>query len=316
MSLTRYALRRLLLGVVQVVAVATLVFVLTEALPGDAAVVLAGDIPDEERISRLREALELDRPAVERWAGWLAGLAGGDLGGSLVSGRPVAGVLAAGLPPTLVLAGLTLLLLVPVSVGAGVAAAVWQGGLLDRVLTTVTVGLYAIPEFALGVVLVALFAVRLGWFPPTAVGAPANLLEQPALLVLPLVVLLARPVCSISRLVRAGMIDALGSGYVAHARRLGLSLWRVRLAHALPNALAPAAQQLARTADWLLGGVIVVESVFVIPGLGTLLNDSVAARDVPVIQALCVLFAATTVAANLAADLASYRLAPAAAGTR
>ncbi|MFB4276657.1 ABC transporter permease [Nonomuraea sp. MTCD27] len=313
MNLTRYALRRLLLGAVQVVAVATLVFVLTEALPGDAAVVLAGDIPDEERIAQLRHALELDRPAVERWADWLAGLARGDLGVSLVSGRPVAEVLAGGLPPTLVLAGTTLLLLVPLSVGAGVIAAVRHGRLLDRVLTTVTVGLYSIPEFALGVVLVALFAVRLGWFPPTAVGAPPNLLEQPALLVLPLVVLLARPVCSISRLVRAGMIDALASGYVAHARRLGLPSWRVRLTHALPNALAPGVQQLARTTDWLLGGVIVVESVFVIPGLGTLLNDSVAARDIPVIQALCVLFATTTVAVNLAADLGAYRLVPAGA---
>ncbi|MGN9843136.1 ABC transporter permease [Nonomuraea sp. H19] len=310
MSLARYALRRLLLGAAQVVAVATLVFALTEALPGDAAVVLAGDIPDEERINQLRHALELDRPAVERWAGWLAGLARGDLGASLVSGRPVSGVLADGLPPTLVLAGLTLVLLVPISVAAGVVAAVREGGLLDRALTTVTVGLYSIPEFALGVVLVAVFAVRLGWFPPTAVGAPPNLLQQPVLLVLPLVVLLARPVCSISRLVRAGMIDALASGYVAHARRLGLPLWRVRLAHALPNALLPGVQQLARTTDWLLGGVIVVESVFVIPGLGTLLNDSVAARDLPVIQALCVLFATTTVVVNLVADLAAYRLAP------
>ncbi|TMR94477.1 ABC transporter permease [Nonomuraea basaltis] len=309
-NLASYALRRLLLGAAQVVAVATLVFALTEALPGDAAVVLAGDIPDEERIAQLRNALELDRPAAERWAGWLAGLARGDLGVSLLSGRPVSGVLADGLPPTLVLAGLTLLLLVPISVGAGVIAAVRQGGRLDRALTTVTVGLYSIPEFALGVVLVAVFAVRLGWFPPTAVGAPPNLLQQPALLVLPLAVLLARPVCSISRLVRAGMIDALASGYVAHARRLGLSHRRVLLTHALPNALAPGAQQLARTTDWLLGGVIVVESVFVIPGLGTLLNDSVAARDIPVVQALCVLFAATTVVVNLAADLAAYRLAP------
>jgi peptide/nickel transport system permease protein len=308
--LARYALRRLLLGVAQVVAVATLVFALTEALPGDAAVVLAGDIPDEERIAQIRSALELDRPAVERWAGWLTGLARGDLGASLVSGRPVSGVLADGLPPTLVLAGLTLVLLVPISVAAGVAAAVRQGGLLDRALTTVTVALYSIPEFALGVVLVAVFAVRLGWFPPTAVGAPANLLQQPALLVLPVAVLLARPVCSISRLVRAGMIDALGSGYVAHARRMGLSGRRVLLTHALPNALAPGVQQLARTTDWLLGGVIVVESVFVIPGLGTLLNDSVAARDIPVIQALCVLFGTTTVVVNLVADLTAYRLTP------
>ncbi|MCG5218556.1 ABC transporter permease [Streptosporangium sp. KLBMP 9127] len=314
--MTRYTLRRLLLGLAQIVAVATLVFALTEALPGDAAVVLAGDIPDEERIAQLRHALELDRPAVERWAGWLLGLFGGDLGVSLVSGRPVAELLASSLLPSLLLATATLLALVPISVVAGVVAATREGGLLDRTLTAVTVGLYSIPEFALGVVLVAVFAVGLGWFPPTAVGAGPDLLDQPALLVLPVVVLLARPICSLSRLIRAGMIDALGSGYVRHALRLGLSPRRVRLAHALPNALAPGVQQLARTTDWLLGGVIVVEAVFVIPGLGTVLTDSVAARDIPVIQGLCVLFAGTTILVNLAADLTTFRLTPGAAGTQ
>ncbi|MBB5956825.1 peptide/nickel transport system permease protein [Saccharothrix tamanrassetensis] len=308
MSLRRYAVRRLAIGAVQVLAVVTVVFLLVQALPGDAAVALAGDNPDPRRIGEIRAAMGLDRPALDRFGSWLWGLAHGDLGVSLVSGRPVVAFLLDGLGPTLVLAVLALVLLVPLSVLLGVVAALREGGVVDRITTAITVGLHSIPEFALAVVLIALFGVHLRWLPPTAVGA--DLLAQPAVLVLPLVVLLARPVCSISRLVRAGMIDALASDHVRHARRLGIGAQRIRFAHALPNALAPAVQQVARTTDWLLGGVIVVEAVFVVPGLGTILVDAVAARDLPVVQGLAVVFAVTTVLVNLVADLIGFRLAP------
>ncbi|MFC7616278.1 ABC transporter permease [Actinokineospora soli] len=237
MSLTRYALRRLLFGVAQVLAVVTAVFLMVHALPGDAAVALAGDDPNPERVEVIRRALGLDRPVLERFGEWLLGLARLDFGASVVSGRPVADTLAAALGPTAVLAVLTLVLLVPLAVLVGVASAVREGGPLDRALTSVTVGLHSIPEFALAVVLVAVFGVGLGWLPPTAVGV--DVLAEPAVLVLPLVVLMARPLCSISRLVRAGMVDALASDYVSHARRLGVPATRVRFAHALPNALAP-----------------------------------------------------------------------------
>jgi peptide/nickel transport system permease protein len=307
-SLRRYALRRLAIGVIQVLAVVTVVFLLVQALPGDAAVALAGDNPDPRRIEEIRVAMGLDRPAPDRFGSWLWGLAHGDFGVSLFSGRPVAEFLHDGLGPTLVLALLALVLLIPLSVLLGVLAALREGGLLDRVVTTVTVGLHSIPEFALAVVLIAVFGVQLRWLPPTAVGA--DLLASPAVLVLPLVVLVARPLCSISRLVRAGMIDALASDHVRHALRLGIGVTRVRFAHALPSALAPAVQQVARTVDWLLGGVIVVEAVFVIPGLGTILVDAVAGRDLPVVQGLAVVFAVTTVVVNLIADLVVFRLAP------
>lgn len=310
MSPARYAARRLILGVLQILVAATAVFVLTEALPGDAAVVRAGDLPDPARIARIRAELQLDRPAAERYADWLAGLLRGDLGGSSASGRPVARIIADGLTPTALLAAVTLLVLVPAAVLLGMVAAARAGGLLDRALTTLGIALYAIPEFALAIVLVAVFALHLGWLPPTAVGVGPDLLADPAVLVLPFAVLLARPLCSVGRLVRAGMLDALRTEHVRHALRLGIAPRRVRTLHALPGALAPVAQQLARTTDWLLGGVIVVEAVFVIPGLGTALVDAVAARDVPVIQGLAVLFAATTVTVNLLADLAAFRLAP------
>lgn len=309
-GLRSFVVRRLLLGAGQTAAVVLLVFALTEALPGDAAVALAGDRPDPERIAAIREAMHLDRPAHERLAAWAGGLLHGDFGRSLVTGRPVSGYLAEGLGPTLLLAALTVVLLVPVAVGLGVLAARREGGRADRLISSLTLGVYAVPEFAFGVLLVFVFALRLGWLPPTAVGYGADLAAHPAALVLPVAVLLARPVCSLSRLVRAGMIDALASPYVAQARRYGIGAARIRYAHALPNAVAPATQQLARTVDWLLGGVIVVEALFVIPGLGTVLLNAVAARDIPVVQGLAVLFGVVTVVLNLGADLVTHRLAP------
>ncbi|MGV9557819.1 ABC transporter permease [Streptomyces sp. NPDC003522] len=305
-----FVARRLLLGVAQTAAVVLLVFALTEALPGDAAVALAGDQPDPARVAAIREAMDLDRPAYARLADWAAGLPHGDLGTSLTSGRPVSGYLADGFGPTLLLAGLTLALLVPLGLGLGVLAARYEGRFADRLVSSVTLAVYAVPEFALGILLVTVVALKLAWLPPTAVGYGTDLLAHPAALVLPVLVLLARPVCSLSRLVRAGMVDALASPYAAHARRCGVPGVRVRYGHALPNALAPAVQQLARTADWLLCGVVVVEALFVVPGLGTVLLDAVAERDVPVVQGLAVVFGVLTVLINLGADLVAHRLTP------
>ncbi|WP_416980953.1 ABC transporter permease [Streptomyces sp. T028] len=309
-GLRSFVARRLLLGVAQTVAVVLLVFALTEALPGDAAVALAGDQPDPVRIAAIREAMHLDRPAYERLADWAVGLLHGDFGTSLTSGRPVGQYISDGFGPTLLLATLTVALLVPIGFGLGVLAARHEGRLADRLISSITLAVYAVPEFALGVLLVTVLALRLGWLPPTAVGYGTDLLGHPPALVLPVLVLLSRPVCSLSRLVRAGMIDALASPYVAQARRYGISGTRIRYTHALPNALAPAAQQLARTIDWLLCGVIVVEALYVIPGLGTVLLNAVAERDVPVVQGLAVVFGVLTVVLNLGADLVTHRLAP------
>ncbi|MEB3370951.1 ABC transporter permease [Saccharopolyspora mangrovi] len=303
-----YVARRLLLGVLQVLLVAVGVFALTEALPGDAAVTRAGDNPDPAIIASLREQLGLDQPVWERFAGWLAAAVQGDLGTSLVGPRSVAEVIGSAIGPSLLLAGLALALLVPLSTGVGMLAAHWEGGRVDRAITSTTLGLYAAPEFAMAILLVTVFAVQLGWFPPTAIGS--SLIANPALLVLPVLVLLLRPICSLSRLIRAGTIEAQRSPYVQHVRRLGLSPARIRFLHVLPNAAAPAVQQLARTADWLLGGVIVVEAIFVVPGLGTALLDAVSARDLPVVQGLALVFACTTVLVNLGADIAARALSP------
>ncbi|MQA81042.1 MAG: ABC transporter permease subunit [Streptosporangiales bacterium] len=291
------------------------IYFLTEALPGDAAVTLAGDTPDPALIAQFRHELGLNRPVLVRLGDWFSDAVRLDLGTSLVGPRQVSDIVGGALGPTVTLAASTLLLVVPAALLLGVVAANREGGAVDRVISSVTLGLYSVPEFALGIVVVAVFAVQLGLFPPTAVGT-GNLLESPAVLVLPVLVLLIRPVCSLSRLVSAGMVDALRSGYVQHARRLGIGGVRLQLAHALPNAAAPAAQQLARTTDWLIGGVIVVEAIFVIPGLGTTLVEAVANRDLPVIQGLALLFGVTTVVVNLGADIAARLLVPAAESSR
>ncbi len=308
--MTRYVGQRVLLGVVQVLVVMAGMFFLTEALPGDAAVTIAGDNPDPAIIASLRERLGLNESAWHRLGEWLVSALHGDFGRSLVGPRSVVDIIETAAGPTLLLAGLTLVLLIPLSLGLGVLAAHREGGRWDRVITGTTLGLYSAPEFAMGILIVTVFAVRLGWFPPTAVGT--SLSSNPAVLVLPVFVLLLRPICSLSRLVRAGMIDAQRSEYVRHVQRIGLSTIRIRLMHALPNALAPSVQQLARTVDWLVGGVIVIEAIFVVPGLGTTLAEAVAARDLPVVQGLAVVLATTTVLVNLLADVAARLLAPAA----
>lgn len=314
MILTRYAGIRVALGLAQVLGVLVVVFLVASVLPGDAAVVIAGDDADPARITQLRETLGLDRPLLTQLGEWLAGLPRGDLGTSAVSGRPVAEMLSAAMVPTLTLAALALAVIIPLAVGLGVAAAVGRGRRIDRTISGTAVALYAVPEFALAIVLVAVFAVGLGLFAPTAVGASGPLLWQPELWVLPVAVLAIRPVCSLLRLVRASMITTLESDFIRHTTRLGVSGRRVVWRHALPGSLTPATTHLARVADWLLGGVVVVEAVFALGGLGQVLVSAVSSRDIPLLMGLAALFALITVTVNTVADIVAFRLNPIASG--
>lgn len=310
MILARYAGTRLAVGLAQVLGVLVVVFAIAAALPGDAAVVIAGDDADPERIAQLRELLGLDRPLPVQFGHWLTGLLHGDLGTSAVSGREVADMLGVALAPTLTLAALAFVAIVPLALLLGVAAAARRERPVDRTITTLAVALYAAPEFAMAIVLVAVFAVWLGWFAPTAVGADGSLLLQPQLWVLPVLVLVIRPVCSLTRLVRASMITTLESEYIRHTLRLGVPMRRVLWRHALPGSLTPATQHLARVTDWLLGGVVVVEAVFALGGLGQVLVAAVSSRDLPLLMGLVALFAVVTVTVNTVADIVAYQLNP------
>ncbi|ADB34749.1 binding-protein-dependent transport systems inner membrane component [Kribbella flavida DSM 17836] len=303
-----YAAQRAALAVLQLVVLSVLVFVLTSLLPGDAADMRFTETLTPDQVARLREQLGLDQPAVERFIHWLGDVLRGDLGTSLISGGPVLDIVKASVGATVVLTLATLAVVVPLAVALGILMGTRENGRLDRAVTSVTLALSAIPDFVIAVVLIALFSLKLGWLPATWVGG--DLLANPVLLVLPVAVLLGRTVCLLSRQVRAGTINALHAEYVVQARRLGVPRWRLLLRHVLPNAAVPGVQELARTGDTLLGGVLVVEAIFAIPGFATALVDGVETRDLPVVQGLTLVLAVAALVINLGADLVCNRLVP------
>ncbi|WP_112242429.1 ABC transporter permease [Kribbella monticola] len=303
-----YAAQRAALAVIQLAVLSILVFLLTALLPGDAADMRFTETLTPDQVARLRSQLGLDEPAIERFTHWFGNVLTGDLGTSLISGGSVADIVKASVGATLVLTLATLAVVVPLAVVLGLVMGTRENGRLDRVITSITLALSAIPDFVIAVVLITLFSLKLGWLPATWVGGdlPAN----PALLVLPVAVLLGRTVCLLSRQVRAGTINALNAEYVVQARRLGVPRRQLLLRHVLPNAAVPGVQELARTGDTLLGGVLVVEAIFAIPGFATALVDGVETRDVPVVQGLTLVLAVAALLINLAADLVCNRLVP------
>ncbi|MER7247963.1 ABC transporter permease [Kribbella sp. NPDC000426] len=300
-----YAAQRALLAVVQLAVLSVLVFVLTSLLPGDAADLRFTETLTPEQVARLRAELGLDQPAPERFVHWLGNVLTGDLGTSLISGGPVADIVRSSIGATLVLTLATLAVVVPLAVALGIVMGTRENGRIDRAITSVTLALSAIPDFVIAVVLVAVFSLRLGWLPATWIGG-----DLPALLVLPVAVLFGRTVCLLSRQVRAGTINALHAEYVVQARRLGVPRRQLLLRHVLPNAAVPGVQELARTGDTLLGGVLVVEAIFAIPGFATALVDGVETRDIPTVQGLTLVLAVAALLINLAADLVCNRLVP------
>jgi peptide/nickel transport system permease protein len=303
-----YAAQRAALAVVQLAVLSVLVFVLTALLPGDAAEMRFTETLTPSQIEQLRTQLGLDHPAVERFTHWFGNVLTGDLGTSLISGGPVIDIVKDSIGATLVLTLATLAVVVPLAVALGIVMGTRENGLLDRAITSVTLALSAIPDFVIAVLLVAVFSLKLGWLPATWIGG--DLLARPVLLVLPVAVLFGRTVCLLSRQVRAGTITALNAEYVVQARRLGVPRRRLLLRHVLPNAAVPGVQELARTGDSLLGGVLVVEAIFAIPGFATALVDGVETRDVPVVQGLTLVLAVAALVINLGADLVCNRLVP------
>ncbi|GAA0609349.1 ABC transporter permease [Kribbella sandramycini] len=303
-----YAAGRAALAVVQLAVLSVLVFALTSLLPGDAADLRFTETLSPEQVERLREQLGLDQPAAERFGHWFGQVLTGDLGTSLISGGPVVDIVRDSVGATLVLTIATLAIVVPLAVALGILMGTRENGRLDRTITSITLALSAIPDFVIAVVLVAVFSLKLGWLPATWIGG--DLLTSPVLLVLPVAVLLGRTVCLLSRQVRAGTINTLNADYITQARRLGVPRRRLLFRHVLPNAAVPGVQELARTGDTLLGGVLVVEAIFAIPGFATALVDAVETRDLPVVQALTLVLAVAALLLNLLADLTCNRLVP------
>jgi peptide/nickel transport system permease protein len=303
--------RRLLLSVITLALVSILVFAATELLPGDTATQLLGRGATPAQLHALRAELGLDHPPITRFLDWVGSALGGNLGRSTTSGQPVASELAPRLRNTLLLAGVTLALGISLAVVCGIVAALTRGRWPDIVISIVSLVFISLPEFVVATVLVLLFAITWPIFPAvtvTAVNAPLRqLLPAVWLPALSLTFIMAAYVI---RMLRASLIDAMASEYVALARLKGLSTWRIVFRHALPSALAPTINVVAVIVGWMMGGVIVVESIFNYPGIGLYTSQAVGNRDLPVLQGLALLGAATYVCTSLVADVAVLALNP------
>ncbi|MBK1787200.1 ABC transporter permease [Prauserella cavernicola] len=307
----RFVLRRVLIGAGQVFILLALVFGLSLLLPGDAADVQASDTFSEGQRAETRHLLGLDIAPLTRFLTWLGGVVTGDFGTSYASAEPVTEVIGGPFAVTAVLAVLTTVILLPVAGWAGFAAGLRPGSVRDRVITTVSVFFDSIPDFVLAVLLVAYVAIGLGLFPATFLGVDLpTMLTEPGYLVLPLTVMVARVAAPLVRLVRAGVINVLAEPYIEQARRLGVGRTSLLLRHVAPNALGPAMQELGRTGDGLLSGVLIVEAVFVLPGIATTLIDAIGNRDQPVILAIVLITGVVAIAVNTLIDLVGQRMVP------
>jgi peptide/nickel transport system permease protein len=303
-----YLVRRLGGLVAVLLIVATMVFFLTRLAPGDPAAIMLGDQASAADVARLREVYGLDRPILVQFALWLKEVAGGNLGQSIFLQRPVTQALWERAEPTFFLALFSVTVAALVGIPAGIASAVWRGRLVDGIVSGLALLSANVPSFWLGLILIQVFAVRLGWFPVAGYGAPgAGLGERLTHLVLPSAVLGVVNSALITRFTRASMLDVLGQDYVRTARAKGLGETVVVLRHALRTTLVPIVTVLGLTVALLIGGAIVTETVFGLPGIGNLVVSAVLRRDYPVIQGALLLVAALYVVINLVVDLI-YRL--------
>ena len=303
--------RRLLATVPVLLIVAVLVFLLLRLTPGDPAAILAGDAASTEQIARIRSGLGLDRPILAQFGIWFANIAQGDLGESFYYKTKVTALIGQRLEPTLSLAALTIVIAVLTAVPLGVLAAWRFGGWFDRALMGFSVLGFSVPVFVLAYILIYVVSLKLGLLPVQgyqrlADGAGPWLRH----LLLPSITLSVIYIALIARVTRASVMDALGEDYIRTARAKGLPEARVLVRHALANAAVPIVTVIGIGVALLIGGVVVTESVYAIPGLGRLTVDAVLARDFPTIQGVILFFSFVYVLVNLLVDLSYVVLDP------
>ena len=296
--------RRLLATIPVLLIVAVLVFMMLRLTPGDPAAILAGDAANVEQIARIRTGLGLDRPIVVQFGIWFGNLLSGDLGESFYYKTKVAALIGQRIEPTLSLAAATIIIAVLVAVPLGVLAAWRFGGWFDRTLMGFSVLGFSIPVFVLAYILIWIVSLKLGWLPVQGYKRIADGIGPwMQHLILPAITLSIIYVALIARVTRASVLETLGEDYIRTARAKGLPESRVLVRHALANAAVPIATIIGIGVALLIGGVVVTESVYAIPGLGRLTVDAVLARDFPTIQGVILLFSFVYVAVNLLVDL-------------
>lgn len=304
MRVTTLVLRRLLIGVITVFVVSVLVFAGTEILPGDVAQAILGQGATPELVANIRVRLGLDAPAHIRYLRWLANLATGDLGTSLSNGADIAAMIGDRLGNTVMLASVTAIVAVPLSITLGLIASFHPNGLADRAISAVSLALISVPDFLVAVILVSIFAVQLGWLPAVAtLRANADLTQLARALALPVTALTFTVMAHMARMTRSAVLNVLTSPAIEMAILKGVPRIRILLIHALPNALAPIVNVVALNMAYLISGIVVIETLFNFTGLGRLMVEAVTTRDIPVVQACAMIFCSVYVLLNMTADI-------------
>lgn len=306
-------LGRICVSAVILLIVGFIVFGATQMLPGDVAQILLGQAATPEAVAGLREAMGLDQPAILRFFGWIGGMLTGDLGHSYANRMAVADLIGGRLANTLKLAAITAAFSVPVALALGITTAIWRGSLYDRLVSSVVVAVISVPEFLVATLAVLIFAVWLGWLPALSFGGDTSgLWGVLRTYAMPVITLSFVVSAQMIRMTRAAVIETLKSPYVEMALLKGASRARIVLRHALPNAIGPIVNAMALSLSYLLGGVIIVETIFNYPGIAKLMVDAVATRDLPLIQGCAMIFCLgyllLITIADVAAILANPRL--------
>lgn len=309
--MARYVLQRFL-GMLSVMfVVVTIVFIIVRVAPGDPAAVMLGPDASPADIQSLRVRLGIDQPLVMQYLYFLGQLLQGDLGRSIFLDMPVASALLDRAEPTFFLTLFSILIATSIALPVGIMAAYRRGTLFDQSVTTATMLAASIPSFWLGLILIQIFAVRLGWFPVAGYGGPdASFATRLSHLVLPAVALGVVSSALITRFTRASMLDVLNDDYVRTARSKGMNEFRVVMKHAFKNALIPVLTVVGMTAALLVSGAVVTETVFSLPGVGNLVVSAVLRRDYPVIQGALLVIAAIYVLINFGIDMLYLMIDP------
>ncbi|MEU6270463.1 ABC transporter permease [Saccharopolyspora shandongensis] len=310
--MTRMLVKRILLGVVILWAVSVVIFLATQALPGDAARAILGREATPERLAALRAQLHLDEPMWVQYFSWLGNIFRLDLGTSYANGMPVADLLGSRLNNSLALMLCATVISVPLSILVGTYSALRRDKAFDHATSVVSLVLASLPEFVVGIVLVLVFSTGLLNLLPAVyvMTGTGSAWSDPTQLVLPTLTMVLAVSPYIVRIMRATMIEVLESEFVQQARLKGLPERTVILRHALPNSIGPVAQVIALQLAWLAGGVVIVEFLFRFPGIGFALVDAVNNRDLPVVQTLTLAIAAVYIVVNLLADVVSLAANP------
>jgi peptide/nickel transport system permease protein len=302
--MTKFILTRIALGLLSLVAVSILIFVATELLPGDVASAVLGQGATKETLAAYRIELGLDRPATVRYWEWFTGAIQGDFGSALTNKREIFPELMKKFKNTLFLAGVAALIAVPISVGLGIIAAINEGKWQDRWSNIVSLATISVPEFFIAYILILVFAVKLRWFPSlSTVFDGMGYGEKLYKIALPALTLTMLVAAHMLRMTRSSVLAIMSQPYIEMAFLKGMPRSRVILKHALPNAAAPIISVIALNLAYLIVGVVVIEVVFVYPGVGQYMVDGVTKRDLPVVQACGLLFAATFIILNTVADI-------------